>query len=60
MLKTHKCSDISEWIAVTKLATLAHGSVLRIMENADENVGTLNPLDVCRSLSCFCFSFLRV
>ncbi|VDK61098.1 unnamed protein product [Onchocerca ochengi] len=45
MLKTHKYSDISEWAAVTKLATLAHGSVLRIMENADENVGTLNPLD---------------
>ncbi|VDK82801.1 unnamed protein product [Litomosoides sigmodontis] len=45
MLKTHKCSDISEWMAVTKLATLAHGNVLRIMENADENVGTLNPLD---------------
>ncbi|OZC09576.1 hypothetical protein X798_03269 [Onchocerca flexuosa] len=45
MLKTHKYSDISEWAAVTKLATLAHGSVLRIMENADENVGTLNPFD---------------
>uniref|UniRef100_A0A0R3RYF4 FANCI_HD2 domain-containing protein n=1 Tax=Elaeophora elaphi TaxID=1147741 RepID=A0A0R3RYF4_9BILA len=45
MLKTQKHSDISEWMAVTKLATLAHGSVLRIMENADENVGTLNPLD---------------
>ncbi|EJW88364.1 hypothetical protein WUBG_00726 [Wuchereria bancrofti] len=45
MLKTHKYSDISEWMAVTKLASLAHGSILRIMENADENVGTLNPLD---------------
>ncbi|MCP9259408.1 hypothetical protein DINM_002355 [Dirofilaria immitis] len=45
MLKVHKCSDISEWMAVTKLASLAHGSVLQIMENADENVGTLNPLD---------------
>ncbi|VBB28456.1 unnamed protein product [Acanthocheilonema viteae] len=45
MLKTHKYNDISEWMAVTKLATLAHGSILRIMENADENVGTLNPLD---------------
>lgn len=51
MLKTHKYSDISEWMAVTKLATLAHGSVLRIMENADENVGTLNPLDVCHLIS---------
>ncbi|CAG9537085.1 unnamed protein product [Cercopithifilaria johnstoni] len=45
MLKTHKHGDISEWMSVTKLATLARGSVLRIMENADENVGTLNPLD---------------
>ncbi|KAK6101741.1 FANCI helical domain 2 family protein [Brugia pahangi] len=45
MLKTHKYSDISEWMAVAKLASLAHGSILRIMENADENVGTLNPLD---------------
>lgn len=53
MLKTHKYSDISEWMAISKLATLAHGSVLRIMEKADENVGTLNPLDVCHSLSWF-------
>uniref|UniRef100_A0A1I7VTC7 FANCI_HD2 domain-containing protein n=1 Tax=Loa loa TaxID=7209 RepID=A0A1I7VTC7_LOALO len=45
MLKTHKYSDISEWTAVTKLASLGHGTILRIMENADENVGTLNPLD---------------
>ncbi|VDN02690.1 unnamed protein product [Thelazia callipaeda] len=45
MLKKRKISDISEWVAVTKLAALAQGSILRIMENADENVGTLNPLD---------------
>uniref|UniRef100_A0A915PW66 FANCI helical domain-containing protein n=1 Tax=Setaria digitata TaxID=48799 RepID=A0A915PW66_9BILA len=45
MLKKHKYDDISGWMAVSKLAVLARGSILRIMENADENVGTLNPLD---------------
>lgn len=45
LLIKQKSTDISEWKCVSELALLAHGHVLRIMESADENVGTLNPLD---------------
>ncbi|KHN86848.1 hypothetical protein Tcan_07797 [Toxocara canis] len=45
LLVKQKSIDISEWNCVTQMASLARGHVLRIMESADENVGTLNPLD---------------
>uniref|UniRef100_A0A914RPL5 Uncharacterized protein n=1 Tax=Parascaris equorum TaxID=6256 RepID=A0A914RPL5_PAREQ len=45
LLIKQKSTDISEWKCVSELAYLARGDVLRIMESADENVGTLNPLD---------------
>ncbi|VDN59348.1 unnamed protein product [Dracunculus medinensis] len=45
LLSKHKLCNISEWKCLSKLATVTRGNVLRIMEIADEHVGTLNPLD---------------
>lgn len=46
LLSEQKTASIGGWKSVTDLAQLAGGSVLKIMEAADENVGTLTPFEV--------------
>lgn len=46
LLVKQKSVNVADWESVARLSVLARTTVLRIMESADENVGTLNPLDV--------------
>uniref|UniRef100_A0A158R4A9 FANCI_HD2 domain-containing protein n=1 Tax=Syphacia muris TaxID=451379 RepID=A0A158R4A9_9BILA len=45
LLVQQKIVDVKQWSSVTALANLSRGSVLKIMEAADANVGTLSPLE---------------